>query len=539
MTTNNERIAAIDMGSNSFHIVVAEIDPEHQSFKLLDKLKETVRFAAFTKSHELSKTDMKNGFETLKRFKKLAEGHNVTEIIASATSAIREAPNGKEWLTDIRNKLEIDAHAISGVEEARLIYLGVLSTLQLKGRKVAIIDIGGGSTELIVGDEQFIYHLSSTKAGAVRISQRDLKDEADNLKEKVANTEKHIEGLFTTKIQEAKESGGFDILVGTSGTIKTIAKIDYKLHKFSDDEENPKSFNQYKFSYDSLCRIIDKMIITPKTRRAEKFGISQKRAEIILAGAITLKVVMKNLGATEIKYCDRALREGLIVDKLLQKGVITNRLKYQQTIRDRSVYELAKKYNFSKEHSEQVKRLGEVIFDKTKGILHEYTEAEKELLDASAILHDIGSWISHNDHHKHTYYLIKNSGLLGFNEEEVSLIANIARYHRQTHPKDSHPNYQKLTRNHKKLVRELSSILRIAEGLDKGHKSAIKDIEILHDKAKNKLKFILTSDIKGYDCSLEKWSAIGKSKDLQREFDIEVDFTFKKMGKTNSKAAKV
>ena len=526
----NERIAAIDIGSNSFHIVVVEINPESQSFTVLDRLRETVRLGTFHEpTNELSEEDMKRGFETLKRFKKLAEGHKVSEIFAAATSAVRESINGREWLQKIRNELSIDAHIISGVEEARLIYLGVLSAMELNGKKIGIVDIGGGSTELIIGNEQFIYHLSSTKVGAVRLTEKFLADEK-NILEKIDYIEKHIEGLLSTKTQQLEEAEHFDFLTGTSGTIRSLANIDYRMHNFTDSENTP-NLNQYKISYSSLCSVIEKMIATPKEKRADAFDISKNRAEIILTGAIILKVVMRILKATEIYYCDRALREGLIVDKLLQKGIIKDRLQYQQTIRERSVFELASKYKFLKEHALQVKKLALSLFDQTKGTLHNYGNNEKELLGAAAILHDIGSLITHNDHHKHSYYLIRHSGLLGFNDEEVELIANFARYHRQSNPKDNHPNFQNLPREHKKIVKELSSILRIAEGLDKGHKCAIKDIEIIPNLEKKKLKCKLKSEVPGHDCTLEIWSAIGKSKEFKKEFGVDIDFTLQKAGK--------
>lgn len=525
-----DRIAALDLGSNSFHIIVAEVQTETQSFKILDRLRETVRLGTFHEpKNELSHHDMKRGFETLKRFKKLAEGHNVTEIFACATSAIRESINGKEWLQKIKNDLEIDAHIISGVEEARLIYLSVLSATELKGRRIGIIDIGGGSTELVIGDEEFIYHLSSTKVGAVRLTEKDLQDEL-NLSEKIKYMENHIEGLISTKIQEIKDIGGFDFLVGTSGTIHTLANIDYRMHNFV-IEENVPNLNQYKITYESLCSIIEKMTFTSKEKRQDAFGISKNRAEIILAGLVILKVLMKDLNAKEITYCDRALREGLIVDKLLQKGIIKDRLQYQRTIRERSVLELANKYHFLADHASQVKKLSSVIFDQTKGILHNYTEKEKGLLEAAAILHDIGSLVAHNDHHKHSYYLIRHSGLLGFNDEEVEIMANIARYHRQSNPKDNHPNFQNLPKEHKKLIKELSSILRIAEGLDKGHKCVIKDIEISTNSTKKKLKCKIISSMSDYDCELERWSAVGKSKEFKKEFGIEIDFVVEKKQK--------
>jgi len=530
-----EKIAAIDLGSNSFHIVIVEINHESQSFKVLDRLRETVRFGTFHEpNRKLSELDIKKGIATLKRFKKLAEGHKISEITACATSSIREASNGKEWLLKIKDELGIDAHAISGPEEARLIYLGVLSGTELAGKKAGIIDIGGGSTEIIIGDQQFIYHLSSTKIGAVRLSDRELKDELD-LDLKIKNIEKNIEGLLTTKIQQIEQIG-FDLLIGTSGTVQTLARIDYRRNNFIHDDNIP-NLNQYKISYDSICSILEMMIKTPKEKRAEVFNISPNRAEIILAGTLILNVIMKNLKAKEIIYSDRALREGLIVDRLLIKGIIKDRLLYQQTVRQRSILELAKKYHFPEEHSYQVKKLSSIIFEKTKGMLHNWSNKEKEFLEAAAILHDIGSIVAHNDHHKHSYYLIRNSGLLGFNDEEVELIANIARYHRQSNPKDDHPNYGKLTSDQKKMVKELSSFLRIAEGLDKGHKCAIKDIEISINPGKKKLKFELTSNIEGYDSSLEKWSALGKSKEFKKEFGVDVDFKLQKEGKL--KASKV
>ncbi len=525
-----DRIAAIDLGSNSFHIIVVEINPETQSFKVLDRLRETVRLGTFHEpDNELSEEDTKRGFETLKRFKKLAEGHHITEIFASATSAIREAVNGREWLLKIRNELGIDAHVISGVEEARLIYLGVLSATELQGRRIGIVDIGGGSTELIAGDEQFIYHLSSSKVGAVRLTEKYLIDEID-LPQKIEFMENHIEGLLSSKIQDIDDAGRFDFLIGTSGTIQNIANIDYRLNNFVDSESIP-TLNQHKITFESVNSILEKMMATPKEKRASAFDISKNRGEIILAGCVILRTIMKNLKVSEIFYCDRALREGLIVDKLLQKGVIKDRLQYQQTIRERSVLELANKYRFLKDHAFQVKKLSSQIFDQTKGLLHNYSGKEKELLESAAILHDIGSLVTHNDHHKHSYYLIRHSGLLGFNDEEVELIANIARYHRQSNPKDNHSNFQNLPREHKKLVKELSSILRIAEGLDKGHKCAIKDVEITPNSTKKKLKCKIKSSTGDYDCALERWSALGKSKDFKKEFGVDIDFVLQKAGK--------
>ena len=534
MSTSYERIAAIDIGSNSFHIIVVEVSPESQSFTVLDRLRETVRLGTFSEpNNELTEKDIKKSMETLTRFKKLAEGHHVSEIFGSATSAVRESANGNEFLSKVREELHIDAHTISGIEEARLIYLGVLSTTNLKGKRVGIVDIGGGSTELVIGDDQFIYHLSSTKVGAVRLTEKDLKDES-NINEKIENTEKHVEGLILTKVQHIEEVGGYDFLIGTSGTVQTLAKIDYKLHNFVDSERIP-NLNQYKISYKSICSIIEKMKSVPKDKRADTFDISKNRAEIILTGAIILKTIMENLKAKEILYCDRALREGLIVDKLLQKGIIKDRLQYQQTVRERSVLYLANKYKFLKDHAFQVKKLSAKIFDQTKGILHNYTDKDKELLEAAAILHDIGSLVTHNDHHKHSYYLIRHSGLLGFNNEEVEIIANIARYHRQSNPKNNHHNFQNLTAEQKKLVKELSTILRIAEGLDKGHKCAIKDIDVSANQSKKKLKCKITSNIEGYDCSLEIWSAEGKSKDFKKEFGVDIDFVLQKVGKKQVK----
>ena len=308
-----EKIAAIDLGSNSFHIVIVEINPESQSFKVLDRARKTVRFGTFHEpNHKLSKDDIERGIKTLKKFKELASEYKVSEIIACATSAIREAKNGKEFLLKIKDELEINASLISGLEEARLIYLGVLSGTNLNGKKATIVDIGGGSTELIVGDKESIYHLSSTKLGAVRLTEKELQDEKD-----LDLTIQNIEDMLSTTLKQIKQTG-FDFLIGTSGTVQTLSKIHYRKNNFINDDNIP-NLNGYKIPYDSICSILKKMIKTPKEERSEVFNISKNRAKIILAGTLILKVIMKNLKANEIIFSDRALREGLIVDRLLTK----------------------------------------------------------------------------------------------------------------------------------------------------------------------------------------------------------------------------
>ena len=445
LTTNSGRqpiIAAIDIGTNSIHMVIVKIEPALPAFSVIAKEKDTVRLGERDpKTGELTPEAIERSLSALKRCKDLADSLNVKEIIAVATSATREARNGQKFLNQIESELGITVNLISGQEEARRIYLGVLSGMDFGEQPQIIIDIGGGSTELILADIHEPRFLSSTKVGAVRLAREFVTTDPIS-KEELYYLRAYVRGMLERPVDEIWQNlqlNEVPSLIGTSGTIQTLATI-HAIEKYG---AAPNPIGGYQVSREELEKIVQKLAAMTCKERLEVGGIADKRAEIIVPGAIILLEVMTMLNLDSITICEQALREGIIVDWMLTRGLIENRLRYQNEVRKRNVLKIAQKYRVDLDYSERVADFAISLFEQTKGNLHDWGSQEQELLWAAAILHNCGVYISHSAHHKHSYYLIRNAEMLGFTELELELIANLARYHRKSKPKKKHDNYVK------------------------------------------------------------------------------------------------
>ena len=384
-----------------------------------------------------------------------------------------------------------------------------------------IIDIGGGSTELILADIQESRFLSSTKVGAVRLTREFVT--SDPISELEFNyLRAYVRGMLERSVVEIWKNLQLNEvpgLIGTSGTIETLATI-HALEKYG---SVPNPIGGYQMSRKDLEAIVQKLVKMTCKERLEVSGISDKRAEIIVPGAIILLEVMNMLNLESITICERALREGIIVDWMLTHGLIENRFRYQNEVRERNVIKIAQKYRVDLEYSEKVADFAINFFEQTKGYLHNWSSQEKELLWAAAILHNCGVYISHSAHHKHSYYLIRNAEMLGFTELELELIANIARYHRKNKPKKKHDNYQKLpNKQYQLMVRQLSAILRLAVALDRRKKGAINNINYYYYEDNRELHLHLFPTDIGDDCALELWSLNYKKDVFEEEYDVKV-----------------
>ena len=515
-------IAAIDLGTNSLHMVVVEIEPKLPSFSIIGKEKETVRLGnREPETGNLKLEVMERAIHALARFQEVAKTLNAEAIIAVATSAIREAPNGRDFLERVKKELGLDVDLISGQEEARRIYLGVLSGMEFAEQPHIIIDIGGGSTELILCDSQEEKVLTSTKVGAVRLSKGFITTDP------ISNSEfDYLQAYTRGKLERAADeikvkltNGTYPCLVGTSGTIETIAAIDAR-NKLGVE---PSTLNGYEFTFSDLQTWIHRFRKMDNKERAEIPGMPDRRSEVILGGAIVLQEAMALLNVGSIKICERALREGVIVDWMLKNGFIENRLRYQSSVRERNIVKAAQKFQVNTEHSDRVAEFALSLFDQTQYTLHDWDSKARELLWAAAILHNCGYYVSHSAHHKHSYYLIRNSELLGYNETEIEIIANLARYHRKSAPKKKHENYRNLIhKEHRELVSQLSSLLRIATALDKRQNGAIAKVECKYDSAKREFQVqLFPSDIND-DCALELWSLDYSKVVFEEEFDVKL-----------------
>lgn len=514
-------LGAIDIGTNSIHMVIVEIEPTLPSFTIITREKDTVRLGERDpKTGNLTRAAMDRAIAALQRCRDLATSMKVAHLIAVATSATREAPNGQEFLQRVESEVGLFVNLISGQEEARRIYLGVLSGIDFQERPHAIIDIGGGSTELILADRHEPRFLSSTKIGAVRLTREFVSTDPVSQTE-FASLRAYIRGMLERPVEELRtylQNGEKPCLVGTSGTIETLATI----HASEKLGEVPNPLHGYRIPRKDIKEMVKRFASLNYEQRLSVPGISDKRAEIILAGATILLEAMTMLNLDEITICERALREGTIVDWMLTHGLIESRLRFQGEVRQRSIMKIARKYQVDLDYSDRVAHFALSLFDQIQGSLHNLGSQERELLWGASILHNCGLYISHSAHHKHSYYLIRNAELLGFTEIEIEVMANIARYHRKSKPKKKHYHYAKLPDRYRQMVKQLSAILRLAVALDRRQIGAVKKIDCKYDPEYEALHLHLFPAQVNDDCALELWNLDYKKEIFEEEYGVKV-----------------
>ncbi len=514
-------LAAIDLGTNSLHMVVVKVEPQLPAFTIIAREKDPVRLGdRDLATGNLKSEVMERAIATIRRFQEIANSLNAHTTIAVATSAVREAPNGKEFLQQVDEQLGLKVDLISGQEEARRIYLGVLSGMEFNDQPHIIIDIGGGSTELVLGDSYEARSLSSTKIGAVRLTTERITTDpiSDHEFEYLSAS---VRGSLERPVDELRaflQPGEIPRLVGTAGTIETLASV----HAREKLGLTPSPLTGYQFSLKDLQEIVNRLRKLNQLERAAIAGISESRSEIILAGAIILLEAMKLLGMESITVCERSLREGIIVNWMLAHGLIEDRLRYQSSIRQRNVIKTAQKYQVNLEHSDRVATFAIELFDRLQGKLHSWGVEERQLLWAAAMLYNCGYHVNHAAYHKHSYYLIRHGELLGYTETELEIVANIARYHRRSAPKKKHENYRNLPKNSRQLVSQVSAFLRLAVALDRRQVGTISQLRCEYDAISQELRLYLKPANPNEDCALELWSLDYKKAVFEAEYGVKL-----------------
>ena len=462
------RIAAIDVGTNSIHMIVVETD--RHGYRVIDREKEMVQLGRDSlEGRPLTDAAIDRGVAALKTMAEIARRWKVTEIIAVATSAVREAPNRKRFLSAVEKEAGIRVRMISGEEEADYIYRAVRSAIDFHGGTALSIDIGGGSAELIVGTASEVYFTRSEPLGALRISQRFGLESAATA-DALDDCRKFVRKSLKKTISRVA-SIGFDFTVGTSGTITTLASLSREV-----DVESGLQW----LSRNRLTELIETLALLTVEERARTFGFDPKRSATIVGGAIVLEQIMEGLEIDHIRASDAALREGIVESYLDRTREEDRRDASPDGVRRSSVMELAERSKVDFEHAEHVARLALRIFDQTEE-LHVLRTGERELLEYAALLHEVGRHVSYQKHHKHSYYLISHAGLRGFTPDQVSIIANVARYHRKAPPSEEHSNFSQLSSSQQDVVEKLSAILRLAEALDRSRHTAIRDVSVEMD----------------------------------------------------------
>jgi exopolyphosphatase/guanosine-5'-triphosphate,3'-diphosphate pyrophosphatase len=510
---NSPIISAIDVGTNSFHMMTASVD-DNGIMNIISRDKEIVRLGSSSGDMRYLQRDaIKRAVTTLRAYAKLAI-HENSQIRAVATSAVREAKNKDEFIELIKRETGVELEVVSGVEEARLIALGVVHALPILKEKCLIIDIGGGSTETIITQNSEMLHLQSTKIGAIRLTKKYFDGISAN-EFNIAKCKKFIRGEWAIALDRIKNIG-FTACVGTSGTLTTLIGMAY-LRK---NEELPTVLNGVQVKAKHVLKVIQDIKEAGNPRAISQLnGMDPTRADIILAGALIVETAIEVLGIKKFLISTYALREGIFFDTVEKQY---NLKQYHQLtkLRYKTVVGLAEKYGADIKHSEHILKLSTKIFDELSQ-LHGRGYYERELLEAASYLHDVGFHISHDKHHKHSFYLIKNSVMTGFTNNEAELIANIARYHRKSHPNRAHKSYNMLSLKNQETVWVLAGILRIAEGLDRRQIQNVDDIRL--ELSEHKLEITLISN-GGEIPDIELWGADRRKAMLEEALGLEIIF---------------
>ena len=497
------RVATIDIGTNSTHLLIARLEPKLNTFSIELAEKSTTRLGERDpNTGELTALAMNRAFSTLKRFKELSESYKVDSLIIAATSAVREAPNGRVFISEIKKKIGLDVELISGAEEARLIYLGVLSGMQFGDKPHLVLDIGGGSTELILGDSSEARALTSTKIGAVRLQREFIKKDPISSQNELF-LRSFIRGSMESaidKVSKRIEVGEEPVLVATSGTAMAIGEL-------VANKENliQSKLQGYRISKDKLDSIVCQLIKMTPSQRSELSSLSERRSEIIVPGALILQTIMTMVNVNEIILSERALREGLVVDWMCRNNYLKDQLSFQGSIRERTVLHQSRRFGVNSKRSKRVSEFALTFYDQTKGILHNDNGEGRELLWAAAKLHACGKHINISSYHKHSWYLIRHGELLGYSQAEHLMVASIARYHRKSFPKKRHESWQLLVdESQKSLVGDMSLLLRLSCALDRRPEPLVSKIVIESNNKKVNIELI-PNDL-GQNLDLEKWS---------------------------------
>ena len=477
-TVNERPLAAIDIGTNSFHMVVARVGEVSvggefagPAFEIIAREKEMVRLGSSSGDmKELSDEAIERGVLALKRLVRIAAIHDA-DVVAVATSAVREAENADVFIGRALDEAGVIVDVIAGVEEARLIHLGVLQAVPVFDQRLVLIDIGGGSTEILVGEQGETLAAGSLKLGAIRLTRRFFRSERLH-PGAVESCRRHIRSVLAPMVREV-ERVGFGVAIASSGTAETVASV----VNAQRGDPVPRTFNNFTMSREEISGAVRSLIaVNSVEERRSLPGMDPTRADIILAGAIILEQAVDELGIEQIVMSDNALREGVLLDALSRRRGAT--LHHLRDLRRRSVLHLADSMDDDVEHSKRAAGFALDLFDGT-ATLHGLGDDSRELLEAGALLANVGLAISHSEHHKHSYYVIRHSDrLAGFTDHEIELIALIARYHRKSAPKPKHPEFARLREDDQRLVRTLAGLLRVAIALDRSHLGRVERIDL-------------------------------------------------------------
>ncbi|HLH30235.1 MAG TPA: Ppx/GppA phosphatase family protein [Terriglobia bacterium] len=495
-------IAAIDVGSNAIRLAIANVTTDG-GYQMLCNVREPVRLGqdVFTKG-SISTHTIDRTLQTFIDFKQKLDEQAVTHVRAIGTSALREAMNRDSLLKSVAKASGIDISIIGGEEEARLIHVAVKQKVNLKNKVAMLVDIGGGSVEVVLADDMTVLCTESYSMGSVRLLKI--------LDEKAGEERFHqlvTEYVDATQRRLKQEIGNqkIDICVGTGGSIEALGELRKDLFV--------KNSNQ-KITADELKALVKKLRGMTFEQRIQDLRLRPDRADVIVPAAIVLQKIVQEAGVDEVAIPGIGLKDGVLLEIVAELRDHEKRSYRGQVIE--SARRLGRKYYFDEKHGVTVAKLAVQIFDQTKSF-HGLDDEARLILEVAALLHDIGHYVNVANHHKHTFYLIQSSPLVGLTTLQMALVANVARYHRKSPPKLQHKPYEDLAPKQRLIISQLASILRLADALDHEHASTVDSVEVEYKRP----RFLFRLKGKG-DMLLEKWALAAKRDFFESVFDANV-----------------
>jgi exopolyphosphatase/guanosine-5'-triphosphate,3'-diphosphate pyrophosphatase len=464
------RLAAIDIGSNSVRLLVAEA-LRGGVYRILDEEREPTRLGRSVSARgQLDDESMELTIAALRTFKQIAAGYQVMSLRTIATCAVREARNGPEFCRRVREQVGLEVEVISGDREARLAFSSVQNAFDLTGKNAIVADIGGGSTEVVFATGNLIESIFSTPLGAVRLTEQFGLGEGatpEAFQSGIARMEEEISLCLKKRTSRPLFAPHF--LVGCGGTFTTLAEL-----MMASKKEVDVPVAAYKVSHAEVRHLLDRLLKMPLRARRSMAGMTPDRADIILAGLSIVDALMKRFRVNTLIIHTRGVRDGLVREMIDDAVGMTVD---DPAHRDAAIERLAAACSGELGHGRTVALLAGRIFDQLAAPL-DLMAGDKQLLECAARLQDVGYVINYDQHHKHSYHLIRNSRLPGIRAHDLELIANVARYHRGAHPKRKHENLARLSPEDQRRVQQMAAILRLAGGLDRSRSQQVRDVRV-------------------------------------------------------------
>lgn len=532
------RLAAIDVGSNSIRLLIAERDNEG-GYRVLDEEKVSPRLGhAMSETGMIAPDRLEEAIGAVERMKQIALGYGVAEVRVIATSAVREASNGHEFVQGVQRLSNLKTEVIGHEDEGRLAHKSVAAAFDVRKLPFAVADIGGGSTEVVFSRGGAVEKVVGLKLGAVRVADMFGGAKASEPKS-FDEMRQYLKGAIEVAVGKMPLKP--KVLFGTGGTYSALASI-----QMAREGASAESVQGHRLTREQVSKTLTRLRAALE-KGDNVLGLNKDRYDIILPGAAIVEALMKTLKVDELVVHDRGIRDGLMLSMLEgharpvgrggargKAGAALAPTRMTLGSRSESIRRFARKCRYHEAHSEHVTLLALEIFDQlaqqlpdiarqlankhpTHPLAMDHQTAMDDqgrgVLEAAGVLHDIGYLVNHSGHHKHSYYIIANGELDGFSPRERELIANAARYHRRGHPKTSHAAYKALDNHDRKIVRRLAGILRVADGLDRTHTQVVDRVAVSIEAcegANHPNTAVFTVESSG-DASTDIWGSQRKS----------------------------